>query len=124
MHDPADFGPFFDFVEANYVAVDTIWPFTFYALRLRDSEVQPPPKGELIIRSTYAVYLDGRTLTYVKDPCAPRDDAAKRFILHVIPFDKSVIGGNEHAQLGLHLCGRLEDWKVGEVLHRVPPSAT
>ena len=51
-------------------------------------------KVQLIIRSTYDVYLDGKTLTYVRRQCA-KDDAAKRFILHVIPVDKSVIGGNE-----------------------------
>ena len=112
MHNPADFDPFFDFVEANYVAVETIWPFTFYALRLRDSEVQPLPKGELIISSTYDVYLDGKTLTYLKSPCA-HDDAANRFILHVFPVDTSVIEGRTQETLDFSFMeGR--NWHVGE----------
>ena len=69
-------------------------------------------QGELIIRSTYDVYLDGRTLTYVKTPCT-QDDSAKRFILHVIPVDKSVIGGNEHANLDFSFLEGF-NWKVGE----------
>ena len=112
MHNPANFGPFFDFVEANYVAVDTLWPFTFYALRLRDSEVQPPPRGELIIRSKYDVYLDGKTLTYVKSPCA-HDDAGNRFILHVIPVDTSVIEGRTQETLDFSFMEG-KDWHVGE----------
>ena len=112
MHNPANFGPFFDFVEANYVAVDTLWPFTFYALRLRDSERQPPPKGELIVRSKYDVYLDGKTLTYVKSPCA-HDDAANRFILHVIPVDTSVIEGRTQETLDFSFMEG-KDWHVGE----------
>ena len=112
MHNPADFGPFFDFVEANYVAIETIWPFTFYALRLRDSEMQPPPKGELIVRSKYDVYLDGKTLTYVKSPCA-HGDAGNRFILHVIPNDTSVIEGRSQETLDFSFMEG-KDWHVGE----------
>ena len=112
MHNPADFDPFFDFVEANYIAIETIWPFTFYALRLRDSDMQPPPKGELIIRSNYDVYLDGNTLTYVKSPCA-HDDAGNRFILHVIPNDTSVIEGRSQETLDFSFMEG-EDWHVSE----------
>ena len=99
-------------MEANYVAVDTLWPFTFYALRLRDSEVQPPPRGELIIRSTYDVYLDGKTLTYVKSPCG-HGDAGNRFILHVIPNDTSVIEGRSQETLDFSFMEG-KDWHVGE----------
>ncbi len=112
MHDPADFDPFFDFVEANYVAVDTIWPFTIYALRLSDSKLQPPPKGELIVRSKYDVYLDGKTLTYVKSPCA-HGDAANRFILHVIPVDTSALEGKSQETLDFSFMEG-KDWHVGE----------
>ena len=112
MHNPADFGPYFDFVEANYVAVDTIWPFTIYALRLSDSKLQPPPKGELIVRSKYDVYLDGKTLTYVKSPCA-HGDAGNRFILHVIPNDTSVIEGRSQETLDFSFMEG-KDWHVGE----------
>ena len=66
----------------------------------------------MIIRSTYDVYLDGRTLTYVRSPCA-NDDAAKRFILHVIPVDKSVIDGNEQHTLDFSFIEG-KDWYVGE----------
>ena len=74
--------------------------------------MQPPPKGELIIRSKYDVYLDGKTLTYVKSPCA-HDDAGNRFILHVIPVDTSVIEGRISRNLGLFLYGRerLARWR-------------
>lgn len=37
-------------------------------------------------RSVYDLYLDGRTLTYVKSPCA-REETAARFFLHVVPVD-------------------------------------
>ncbi len=37
-------------------------------------------------RSFYDLYLDGRTLTYAKSPCA-REDAAARFFLHVTPVN-------------------------------------
>ena len=63
-------------------------------------------------RSVYDVYLNGRNLTYVKSPCA-NDDAAKRFILHVIPVDKSVIGGNEQHTMDFSFIEG-KDWYVGE----------
>ena len=66
----------------------------------------------MIISSTYDVYLDGRTLTYVKSPCT-EDDAANRFILQVIPVDKSVIGGNEHHNMDFNFVEG-EDWRIGE----------
>ena len=69
-------------------------------------------KANLIIRSVYDVYLDGRNLTYVKSPCA-NDDAAKRFILQVIPVDKSVIDGNAHHTMDFSFIEG-EDWTVGE----------
>ena len=37
-------------------------------------------------RSVYDVFLDGRTLAYVKSPCA-REETAARFFLHVVPVD-------------------------------------
>ena len=80
MHDLDDFKPFFEFVEANYVVVGVFAPYVVYGLRSEDSVESMTAQGELIIRSTYDVYLDGRTLTYVKTPCT-QDDAAKRFIL-------------------------------------------
>ena len=111
-HDLDDFKPFFEFVEANYVDLGEFASYVVYGLRSEDSAESMTAQGELIIRSTYDVYLDGRTLTYVKTPCT-QDDAAKRFILHVIPFDKNVIGGNEHASLDFIFMEGL-NWKVGE----------
>ena len=111
-HDLDDFKPFFEFVEANYVDLGEFASYVVYGLRSEDSAESMTAQGELIIRSTYDVYLDGRTLTYVKTPCT-QDDAAKRFILHVIPVDKSVIGGNEHASLDFIFVEGM-NWKVGE----------
>ena len=112
QHDPDDFQPFFDFVEANYLAVDSSPSFTIYAPRHNNVEIAAPEEDRLIIRALYDVYLDGKTLTYVRRQCA-KDDAAKRFILHVIPVDKSVIGGNEQHTMDFSFIEG-EDWYVGE----------
>ena len=111
-HDPEDFQPFFDFVEENYLAVDTLPPYTVFSLKRDDAANQVPIQGELIIRSVYDVYLDGRTLNYVRRQCA-NDDAAKRFILHVIPVDNSVIDGNEQHTMDFSFIEGKE-WYVGE----------
>ena len=42
----------------------------------------------LIARSVFDIHLDGRTLFYVKSPCA-RETTDSRFFLHVIPVDVS-----------------------------------
>ncbi len=42
--------------------------------------------GEPAARSTFDVYLDGRTLTYLKEPCVAGDVRA-RFFLHVVPAE-------------------------------------
>ena len=111
-HDLRDFAPFFDFVEQNYIAIEVLEPFVIYGLRSAEPAAPAEAKGELIISSTYDVYLDGRTLTYVKSPCT-EDDAANRFILQVIPVDKSVIGGNEHHNMDFNFVEG-EDWRIGE----------
>ena len=69
-NDPDDFQPLFDFVEASYLAVDSSPSFTIYALRHNNVEIAAPEEDRLIIRSGYDVYLDGRTLTYVKTASA------------------------------------------------------
>ena len=111
-HDLDDFKPFFEFVEANYVVFGEFASYVVYGLRSEDSAESLTAQGELIVRSTYDVYLDGRTLTYAKTPCT-QDDSAKRFILHVIPVDKSVINGNAHDNLDFAFMEGL-NWKVGE----------
>ncbi len=51
-------------------------------------EVMPPEKR--IIRSTYDVYLDGKTLVYVKERCRPADRESM-FFLQVTPVDDRVL---------------------------------
>ena len=46
--------------------------------------------GKRIIRSTYDVYLDGKTLTYFKEECRPADREAT-FFLQVTPVDDRVL---------------------------------
>ncbi len=48
--------------------------------------VATPP----VARSDFALYLDGRTLTYVKEGCQ-RADTQGRFFLHVFPQDRAVL---------------------------------
>ena len=40
--------------------------------------------GEPLLRSEWDLYLDGATLTYVKESCRP-EDTVDRFLLHVVP---------------------------------------
>ena len=44
--------------------------------------------GEPLARSVYALHLDGRTLTYLRDGCTEAE-ANARFFLHVVPADES-----------------------------------
>ena len=111
--DPADFKTFFDFVEANYLAVDTHSSFTIYAIRTDAGGGDAAIQGNVIIRSAYDVYLHDRTLTFVKSLCM-HDDAAKRFILHVFPVDRSVINNREHANLDFSFIEG-NTWRVGEM---------
>ena len=111
-HNLDDFRPFFDLIDAHYLPVDVSWPFTIYALRNNDAEIKPPIGGELIVRSTYDVYLDGRTIAYVKEECT-KDDAGKRFILQVVPVENSVINGNAHDNLDFAFMEG-ENWQVGK----------
>ncbi len=46
----------------------------------------PTVVGEPIARSDFDLYLDGKTLIYVKTPCSPTDTRA-RFFLHIYPAD-------------------------------------
>ena len=111
-HEPEDFTPFLDLVAANYLAVDTTPLLTIYAARSDDGKGSTAIQGNVIIRSTYVVYLSDRILTYVKNPCT-QDDATNRFILHVFPVDKSVIDGNELHNMDFNFIEG-KDWYVGE----------
>lgn len=110
-HDPQDFQPLYDFVEEHYVPIGEIPPFTFYHRR-SDFVLDPAAiQGKRIIRSSYTVYLHGRTLTYAKTDCTHRD-AGNRFILQVVPVDNSAIGGNSHATLDFHFFEGT-NWQTG-----------
>ena len=112
MLDLEDFKPFFDFVEANYIAIGESPPYMLYALRGESNIPSTFARGELIIQAEYDVYLSNRILTYVRHPCA-HDDARNRFILHVIPMDTSVIGGDAQANLDFHFFEGI-DWQVSD----------
>ena len=111
-HNLDDFVPFFTLVETHYLTVDVGPVFTIYVLRDNDAKMKPPVGGELIIQSTFDVYLNGRTLSFVKSQCT-HDDAVKRFILHVFPVDRNVIDGNEQANLDFSFLEG-KTWQVGE----------
>ena len=51
------------------------------------SFIQPPATGDLVIRSTYDVYFDGRTLIYKKDPCS-QEERGTYFFVQVVPLDR------------------------------------
>ena len=53
-----------------------------YAIARRDALA-----GEPLARSVYAIHLDGRTLTYLRDGCTD-EDADARFFLHIVPADE------------------------------------
>ena len=64
----------------------------WYHLLLRDKDDTHAniglDKGELIIRSSYDVYLDDDRVIYIKDPCS-QADVEPRFFLHVYPVDSN-----------------------------------
>ncbi len=51
---------------------------------------------EPLARARFALYRDGRTLTYARDGCTA-DDADARFFLHVFPEDESDLPAHRHA---------------------------
>lgn len=120
-YDSERFQPFFRFVEENYLLADETPYFTIYALRRSDDVPPVNPPEQLIVQSVYSVYLDGKTLTYVKSRC-DGNDAVKRFILHVIPVDSSVIGGRGQDTLDFSFLEG-DDWHIGEgcVVSRMLP---
>ena len=46
--------------------------------------------GEPLFRSEFDLYLDGRTLTYVKESCRPQD-TVQPFVLRAVPVDTGVL---------------------------------
>ena len=68
--------------------------------RLYQAAIAQPPAA----RSDWDVYRDGRTLTYIKEPCA-ESDTAGRFLLSVYPKDVRDLpedrreAGHDHASL-------------------------
>ncbi len=57
--------------------------------------------GVPIIESDYTVYLENNRLIYVQTKCSPQE-IGSRFILHVIPVDKSILEGREHVNGDFH----------------------
>ena len=112
IHDPNIHTPFFDFVEANYTLVEIYENYLIYMLSPEETIEQPAELGDLIVRSLYNVYLNDRILTYVRDSCS-QDDATKRFILHVIPVDNSVIDGKAESNMDFSFKPD-DDWQAGD----------
>ena len=112
IRDPSPFVPFFDFVEAHYALAGTIDGAVIYERRPDPLVIKPAEFGELIILSDFDVYLNGRILTFVKDPCT-QSDIAGRFILHVLPVDRSSIGGNELQNLDFTFITP-DEWSEGD----------
>ena len=52
-------------------------------------------RGMQIIDSDYDVFLNGNRLVYIQSQCDPTE-VHTRFILHVTPVDKSLLGDREH----------------------------
>ena len=52
-------------------------------------------RGMPIIDSDYDVFLNGKRLIYIQAECSPME-VHTRFILHVTPVDKSLLGDREH----------------------------
>ena len=65
---------------------------------LRDSDAVRLQKGVLIIEAEYDVYLNGRELIYVRDPCS-QEEVESRFILFVYPVNVDILEGREHDNL-------------------------
>ena len=52
--------------------------------RARYDTILSGASGDPAAQSRYDVYVDGRSLIYLKEPCGP-DDAASPFFLHILP---------------------------------------
>ena len=113
IHDPTIHTPFFDFVEANYTLVEIYENYLIYMLSPEETIEQPAELGDLIVRSLYDVYLNDRILTLVRDSCS-QDDATRRFILHVIPVDNSVIDGKAESNMDFTFKPD-DDWQAGDM---------
>ena len=79
-------------LHGQYAAPATAWQ----QLLLRDDGTNALlDKGQLIINSDYAVYLRDKRLVYVQPMCGP-EEFDSRFILHVVPVDRTILEGREH----------------------------
>lgn len=65
--------------------------------------------GTRVASSTFDVYVNGRTIVYIKDPCLPGDTAAW-FFLHVDPEDPTDLPP-ERQQHGFYSFDFLFDWQ-------------
>jgi hypothetical protein len=80
-------------ISDQYAAPVSAW----LQLLLQDPQHTVSSKeGILIIESDYRVYLENNRLTYIQLNCE-QEEIESRFILHVIPVDKTILNGGEHA---------------------------
>lgn len=63
------------------------------ALAAAIDEFQPGDYGYPAARSRYDVYIDGNSLIYIKQACAP-EDTYERFYLHIFPQDDANLPAN------------------------------
>ena len=61
-------------------------PNWFYRVLGFDVIDQAPVKGKLVFKSEYDVYINGRTLVFIKDQCS-HDEEGLHFFVHVVPLD-------------------------------------
>ena len=91
------------------------------------SEYQSIVSGDLAARAEFDLYIDGRALYYVKEPCGA-EDTQPSFFLHVVPADLGDLSGGrrEHGfdnlDFGFDVRGVMFDGRcVARVL--LPPHA-
>lgn len=63
-------------------------PNWFWQILRLDGVAQDPAKGELLLQSEYEVYLDDRTLVFVRESCG-MDDRGRQFFVNVTPLNPS-----------------------------------
>ena len=75
-------------------------------------------RGELMVRSKYDVYLEGRNLIYIRKPCL-EDEEGSRFFLHVVPLKlTSLPDGRLHENLDFYFT-RKYAFQIGQTCFAV-----
>ncbi len=100
-----------DFVISRYRA-DSLGPLTpdsralvlYGAIDRQDlyrAEMRRLAETEPAARGAFDVYLEGKTLNYVKDPCG-QADAERLFFLHAYPADGRALSGRQERRSGFY----------------------